>query len=143
MTDIFEASKRSEIMSHVRGKNSRPEMIVRRALHKSGLRYRIHSKSVPGHPDVSIKKFKIALFVNGCFWHGHEGCRYAYVPKSNRDFWIKKIDRNRARDENVHSELLREGWHIFIVWECELRKEHDATIPDVIRKIRQIIESST
>ena len=113
---------RSQVMSHIRGKNTKPEILVRKELHARGFRFRLHNKKLPGSPDVVLPKYGVAIMVNGCFWHGHKGCRYATKPKSNVEFWEAKIARNRHRDEVTEAHLHALGWHVITIWECELRK---------------------
>ena len=108
-------------MSRIRGKNTKPEILVRKGLHARGFRFRIHNKSLPGSPDIVLPKYGVAIMVNGCFWHGHKGCRYATKPKTNVEFWETKIARNRHRDEVTNAHLEALGWHVITVWECELR----------------------
>ena len=104
-----------------RQRHAKPEMIVRRWLHSRGFRYRLNHRGLPGHPDIVLRKYRTCIFVNGCFWHGHEGCRYFRLPKTNVDFWRTKIERNRARDLRDHDALARLGWHTVVIWECSLR----------------------
>lgn len=108
-------------MSRVAGKNTSPEMRVRKAAHAMGLRYALHKKGLPGTPDVAFVSRKVALYVHGCFWHRHEGCRLASVPKSNADFWQAKFQRNVTRDRRVQNELEAKGWRTAVIWECETR----------------------
>lgn len=108
-------------MSRIRGKNTKPEILVRKGLHARGFRFRLHNKKLPGSPDIVLPKYGVAIMVNGCFWHGHKGCRYANEPKSNVDFWQAKIARNRHRDEVTTAHLEALGWHVITIWECELR----------------------
>ena len=114
---------RSYNMSRIRSKNTKPEEIVRRALFASGFRFRKNDKRYPGNPDVVLPKYKTIVFVNGCFWHGHEGCRYFVWPKSNIEYWKRKITRTIERDKDIHALLHDQGWNVIIVWECELKKE--------------------
>ena len=118
---------RSQVMSHIRGKNTKPEILVRKELHARGFRFRLHNKKLPGSPDVVLPKYGVAIMVNGCFWHGHKGCRYATKPKSNVEFWEAKIARNRHRDEVTEAHLHALGWHVITIWECELRGTASAT----------------
>lgn len=118
---------RSQVMSHIRGKNTKPEILVRKELHARGFRFRLHNKKLPGSPDVVLPKYGVAIMVNGCFWHGHRGCRYATKPKSNVEFWEAKIARNRHRDEVTEAHLHALGWHVITIWECELRGTASAT----------------
>ncbi len=118
---------RSQVMSHIRGKNTKPEILVRKELHARGFRFRLHNKKLPGSPDVVLPKYGVAIMVNGCFWHGHKACRYATKPKSNVEFWEAKIARNRHRDEVTEAHLHALGWHVITIWECELRGTASAT----------------
>ncbi|MEE3626408.1 very short patch repair endonuclease [Nitrospirillum sp. BR 11752] len=113
---------RSQVMSRVRGKDTKPEMAVRRALWAAGYRYRLHAKDLPGRPDIVFRSRKIAIFVHGCFWHGHEGCPGHRIPKSRSEWWAAKIARNKARDAEVRGELEGMGWTVMVVWECEATK---------------------
>lgn len=117
--DKFTAEKRSSIMSSVRSKNTKPEMYVRSVLHNNGLRFRLHRKDLPGSPDIVLTKFETVIFVNGCFWHGHD-CSKGRRPASNLDFWNEKLDQNLRRDEENHEALREMGWHVIIIWECEV-----------------------
>jgi DNA mismatch endonuclease, patch repair protein len=118
--DSLSVAQRSERMSRVRAKNTGPEMRVRRLVHGMGYRYRLHARQLPGCPDLIFRRFKAVIFVHGCFWHRHDGCKFARVPKSKQEFWLRKFEENRARDQRTMSELRRLGWRIFIVWECSL-----------------------
>ena len=121
MSDILTSSQRHHCMSRIRGKNTKPEILVRKGLHARGFRFRLHNKKLPGSPDIVLPKYGVAIMVNGCFWHGHKGCRYATKPKTNVEFWETKIARNRHRDEVTNAHLEALGWHVITVWECELR----------------------
>ena len=110
-------------MSCIKGKNTKPEEIVRKYLFSQGFRYRKNDKRLPGTPDIVLPKYKIVIFVNGCFWHGHEGCRYFVIPKTNTEFWTKKIETNRKRDIRKINDLQALGWKVIVVWECQLKKE--------------------
>lgn len=118
MTDIFTASKRSEIMKSVKSSDTKPEMFVRKLLFNSGFRYRLRCSDLPGTPDIVLKKWKVIIFVNGCFWHHHEGCHKATFPKSRESFWHKKLKRNMERDTEIAEILKVDGWRILSVWEC-------------------------
>ena len=120
-TDVFDSAKRSAVMRRVKGRNTTPEMIVRRALTRLGARYRLHRKDLPGSPDVAMPGRKLAVFVHGCFWHGHDCARGARVPKQNRDYWLGKVARNRARDAASREALAAMGWRVATLWECELK----------------------
>ncbi len=114
---------RSYNMSRIKSINSKPEELVRKYLFSQGLRYRKNVKRLPGKPDIVLSKYKTIVFVNGCFWHGHKGCRYFVMPKSNTEYWNKKIDNNVKRDELVYQQLSELGWNILVVWECELKSD--------------------
>lgn len=125
MADHLSKERRSWLMSRVPSKNTGPELIVRRAAHALGLRFRLHRGDLPGRPDIVFPKRRIALFVHGCFWHRHEGCRLASNPKSRADFWQKKFDGNVARDRAAIISLQNQGWKVAIIWECETRAGAD------------------
>lgn len=122
MTDIVDQQTRSRMMSGIRGKNTKPELALRRALHARGFRFRLHSGKVHGRPDLVLPKHRAVVFVHGCFWHRHKGCRYATVPATRPEFWRAKFDANVARDRTVRTTLLDGGWRVATVWECALRK---------------------
>lgn len=122
MTDIVDQQTRSRMMSGIRAKDTKPELVVRRALHARGFRFRLHSKLVPGRPDLVLPKYRAVVFVHGCFWHRHEGCRYATKPSTRHEFWEAKFAANVARDAAVRGKLLEHGWRVATVWECALRK---------------------
>ena len=117
--DVFSKDKRSKIMAAIRSKNTRPELIVRKYLFAKGFRYRINHPHLPGHPDIVLRKYRTCIFVNGCFWHGHD-CPKGHIPKTRQDFWRAKINRNRERDKEEQRRLAEMGWHCITVWECEL-----------------------
>lgn len=121
MADVFSEEKRSWVMSRVKGRDTAPELAVRSILHHHGYRFRLHRKDLPGCPDIVLPRHKKIVFVNGCFWHGHKGCRKSSRPTTNVDFWNSKIDANVARDRKVIRKLRRLGWSVLVVWECELR----------------------
>ena len=120
--------QRSRMMSSIRGKNTRPEVTLRSLLFAKGFRYRLHARNLPGSPDLVFPKYKAVIFVHGCFWHQHEGCRYATTPKANVEFWARKFEGNVARDARHVEELRRRGWRVAVVWECALKHtaEHAA-----------------
>jgi DNA mismatch endonuclease (patch repair protein) len=120
MTDIVAREVRSRMMSGIRGKDTKPELLVRRFLHRRGLRYRLHGRALPGRPDLVLARFRTVIFVNGCFWHSHQGCRYAYRPKANGQFWKEKLARTTARDAEAIGALVARRWQVLTVWECEL-----------------------
>lgn len=133
MVDSVSRALRSEIMSRVLSKNTRPEMLVRRMLHKAGYRYRLHRADLPGKPDLVFVARKKVIFVHGCFWHMHEGCPQARIPKSRVEFWTTKLRTNKERDERNLVELRRLGWQTLVVWECELQK------PELLEKIQSFL----
>ena len=122
-TDVYSAEKRSAIMRRVKSKNTSPELASRKALTRLGARYRLHRKDLPGKPDIVLPGRRLALFVHGCFWHGHDCPRGSKVPKQNRDYWVGKVERNRARDSLGREALGALGWRVETIWECDLRDE--------------------
>lgn len=120
--DPLTPAERSERMSHIRSVNTKPEMIVRQLVTALGYRYRLHAKDLPGHPDLVFRGRRKVIFVHGCFWHQH-GCRWYRMPKTRRDFWIPKLEKNKARDTRVRKDLRKLGWRCLTVWECQLRKQ--------------------
>ena len=123
MVDKFSKETRSYVMSRIRGKDTKPEILVRSYLFSKGLRFRKNDRRYPGSPDVVLPKYNTVVFVHGCFWHLHEGCKHAIIPKSNVDYWKKKLYGNRERDERNLKELEAMGWNVITVWECELKKD--------------------
>ncbi len=121
MADVMTTEQRSRCMAAVKGKDTKPEMIVRKYLFSRGLRFRIQVRKLPGNPDIVLPKYKTVIFVDGCFWHGHEDCRYFRLPKSNVEFWKAKIERNVARDVRNEAALKALGWRVLRVWECEIK----------------------
>ena len=121
--DVHDKETRSYNMSCIKGKNTKPEEIVRKYLFSKGFRYRKNDKRLPGTPDIVLPKYKTVIFVNGCFWHGHEGCRYFVVPKTNTKFWVNKIETNKQRDSRKINDLQALGWRVITVWECELKRK--------------------
>lgn len=120
MVDFLSPTERSERMSRIRGKDTKPELALRKVLHGLGLRYRLHGAGLAGKPDLVFPRYKAVVFVHGCFWHRHTGCNIATTPKSNTPFWTEKFDKNVARDARVAAELEKRGWSVFVIWECEL-----------------------
>lgn len=119
--DSLTVEKRSWNMSRIRSRDTKPERLVRSLLHSIGYRFRLHVKKLPGCPDIVLAKHKTIIFIHGCFWHRHAGCKYAYIPKSKKAFWGKKFQQNLSRDEMVMKELMNLGWNVHIIWECEIK----------------------
>lgn len=118
MVDVFSTTKRSSVMSTIRSKNTKPEMTVRSELHKRGYRYKLHCRDLPGKPDLVLKRFKTAIQVRGCFWHGHT-CHDGHIPKSRPEYWVPKLANNKRRDKRNDTKLRRLGWSVLVVWECQ------------------------
>ena len=135
--DTLTPEQRSLNMSLIRGKDTKPEVLVRKYLFSKGLRYRKNDKRFPGHPDIVFPKYRTVIFVHGCFWHGHEGCRYFRLPCTNVEFWKAKISRNRERDKKDAAELDKLGWKVITVWECRIRRKADRAeaLEEVYRKV--------
>ncbi len=121
MADVHSKETRSYNMSRIRSKNTKPEMLVRKFLHENGFRYRLHVKNLPGKPDIVLPKYKTVIFVNGCFWHGHEGCKYYVVPKTRTEWWLDKIGKNIKNHEKAEKELMALSWNILNIWCCGLK----------------------
>lgn len=139
--DVHSKETRSYNMSRIRSKNTKPEEIVRKHLFSLGFRYRKNDKRYPGTPDIVLPKYKTVIFINGCFWHGHSGCKYFVVPKSNTEFWQNKIAANIARDDEKIAQLLRMNWKVITVWECELKpKQRSETLTRLVQQIREQAE---
>lgn len=119
--DKLTKEQRHRCMASIRGKGTKPEILVRKYLFSRGFRYRLNHPRLPGHPDIVLRKYRSVIFVNGCFWHGHEDCKYYVLPKTNTDFWKSKIERNKARDMAEQHKLASMGWHCITVWECQLK----------------------
>ena len=120
MTDVHDKETRSYNMSRIRGKNTQPELIVRKFLFSKGLRYKLHDNNLPGKPDIVLPRYKKIILIHGCFWYGHEGCRYFVIPKTRTEWWVSKIRRNKETDLKTIDALQKMGWSIKIIWECEL-----------------------
>ena len=123
MTDVYDANKRSAVMRQVKGSGTTPERTLRRLLTRLGARYRLNRKDLPGSPDIVLPGRRLAIFAHGCFWHGHDCARGARVPKANRDYWLAKVGRNRARDAAAAEALSGSGWRVEVIWECEMKDE--------------------
>ena len=136
MADHLSPAERSENMRKITSKNTLPEKIVRSFLHIHGFRYRLHVKRLPGSPDIVLPKYKTVIFVHGCFWHQHSGCPRSNIPKSNKDYWIPKLEKNIARFEEQSQELERQGWSVIVVWECSLKKiNRQKTLSELVNKV--------
>lgn len=135
MADIVDRATRSKMMAGIKGVNTKPERDLRTALHARGFRYRLHAKNIVGRPDLVFPKYRAVVFVHGCFWHRHEGCRYATTPATRPEFWKAKFEANIARDERVEVGLVQSGWRVATVWECTLRSQGD--VQNVAAKIAQ------
>ena len=137
--DKMTREQRHRCMAAVHSRDTTPELVVRRFLHARGFRYRLNHPRLPGHPDIVLRKYRTVIFVNGCFWHGHEGCRYWVVPKTNTEFWVSKIERNRARDLANCRRLAQMGWHTIVVWECQLKAAvRERTLASIEQTLYQI-----
>lgn len=133
MADVHDKKTRSFNMSRIKGKNTKPEVLVRQFLHKNGFRYRLNYKKLPGKPDIVLPKYKIVIFVNGCFWHGHENCKDFVIPKTRTDWWIEKINQTKIRDLSTSTELESLGWTVKVIWECELKTDkREQVLEDLI-----------
>lgn len=135
MTDVFTPEKRSAVMAQVKGRGTKPELKVRKALTALGVRYRLNRKDLPGSPDVVMAGRRLAIFVHGCFWHGHDCARGSRVPKANRDYWLAKVARNKARDAAAEAALIQQGWRVETIWECDLK---DAEALD--ERLRRLVQ---
>jgi DNA mismatch endonuclease (patch repair protein) len=143
LMDIHSKETRSFNMSRIKGKNTKPEILVRKYLFSQGLRYRLYSKILPGSPDIVLPKYRTVIFINGCFWHGHEGCKYFVIPKTRTEWWQNKININKENDRK-NNELLKDlKWNVITVWECSLRKEkRESTLNDILNMIKCQIDNA-
>lgn len=142
MADVHSKAVRSYNMSRIRGKDTKPELLVRRFLFANGLRYRLYDKKLRGKPDIILKRFKTVIFVHGCFWHGHDNCKYYVVPKTRTEFWLDKIEGNKKRDEENVTFLKNSGWNIIIVYECQLKKEkREVTLNNILQNIHDQLQN--
>ncbi len=136
--DVLTPEQRHKNMSRIRGQDTKPEEIVRKYLFSKGFRYRKNDRRYPGKPDIVLPKYRTVIFVNGCFWHQHEGCRYASIPKSRQEFWLPKLRGNAERDRRNIDRLEKEGWRVIVVWECEIKqkKRRDEVLCRLERQIK-------
>lgn len=142
MPDTLTPEQRSERMSRVRGKDTKPEILVRRLVHGMGYRYRLHRNNLPGKPDLVFGPRKKVIFIHGCYWHRHEGCKLARLPKSRLDFWLPKLEGNKARDETKQRELSAMGWKYLVIWECEIQTHNLSLLKNKIRMFLEGVEDS-
>ena len=136
MADVHSKETRSYNMSRIRSKDTKPQLLVRKFLHAQGFRYRLHVKDLPGKPDIVLPKYKTVIFVHGCFWHGHEGCKYYVVPKTRTEWWLNKITGNINKDNSSKQLLKSAGWKVIDVWECELKRQR---IEDTLKGLKLLI----
>ena len=141
MPDIVDAATRSRMMAGIRSKNTKPERIVRSGLHRRGFRFGLHSKMLPGTPDLVFPKYRAVIFVHGCFWHAH-GCSFFKMPSSRAEFWKGKFARNKAVDRKVRNMLLQDGWRVLVIWECALRGRSEAQIAALLSRVAEWLNSS-
>ena len=141
MPDVHDPAARSRNMRAIKSKNTRPEIRFRKALHREGFRYRLHSPSVPGRPDLVLRKYRAAIFVHGCFWHGH-GCRNFVWPKTREEFWRSKISKSQQRDWRVKQEVLNEGWRHLVVWECSISRRDPKVLAHCVAKAARWIRGA-
>jgi DNA mismatch endonuclease (patch repair protein) len=139
MADIVSIETRSRMMSSIRARDTKPEMLVRRYLHALGFRYRLSPRELPGRPDLLLPKYRAAIFVHGCFWHGHEKCRFATIPSTRTEFWQEKISANKARDAAVVDKLHEMAWRVGVVWECALRSKRQ----EALTRLAEFIDSES
>lgn len=138
MADVHTAAVRSYNMSRIRSKDTKPEIVVRKALFAAGFRFRLHQKSLPGKPDIVLKKYRTVIMIHGCFWHGHDGCKYFVVPKTRTEWWLEKIIRNRSLDETNIKALRKAGWKVKVIYECELKSNRlDGTLEKIFKTLKQ------
>ncbi|MBS1510120.1 MAG: DNA mismatch endonuclease Vsr [Bacteroidetes bacterium] len=137
MADVHTSSQRSYNMSRIRSTNTKPELLVRKFLFAHGFRYKLHDKSLPGKPDIVLPKYRTVIFVHGCFWHGHTNCKYFKIPQTRTDWWLNKINTNKAHDAKAVKALKKEGWKVIVLWECDLKA---AKIENTYRKLQYILK---
>ena len=139
MSDIHTPDQRHRNMAAIRSTSTKPELTLRHAMWRKGYRYTVNDKRLPGKPDIVLSKYHSVIFIHGCFWHGHKGCQYFTVPKTNTDFWATKIARNQERDQDAWRQLEAKGWNVIIVWECELKK---SKFPDTLQRVIQELQKN-
>lgn len=137
MADVHEPEVRSYNMSQIKGKDTKPEIMVRRFLHTNGFRYRLHDSKLPGKPDIVLNKYNTIVFIHGCFWHGHKECKYFVIPKTRTQWWLDKINGNKKKDRENITELQKFGWDVITIWECELKPEkREQTLKKLVKKLK-------
>lgn len=138
MADVLSKEQRQKCMSHVKSTNTKPEILVRRFLFAHGFRFRLYRKDLPGKPDIVLPKYKTTIFINGCFWHGHVGCKYSTLPETNQEFWNNKISGNVERDKITYSKLQSLGWKVIVIWQCQLKaKSRELTLSNLITELQK------
>ena len=142
MVDTLTKEKRSWNMSRITGKHTKPEILLRSLLHREGFRFRLHHKRLPGKPDIVLPRYRTVIFVNGCFWHRHRNCKYAYTPKSRLEFWLNKFEETVRRDRKKQEMLRTLGWQVLVVWECELEKENTQVISDISARLLESVHGN-
>jgi DNA mismatch endonuclease (patch repair protein) len=140
VTDIVSPAVRSRMMAGIKGKNTKPELIVRSYLHRAGFRFSLHRKDLPGRPDIVLPKYRTVVFVHGCFWHRHEGCRFATTPGTRRAFWLNKLRTNQLRDQRAIAALNEAGWRTYVLWDCELTT---GRLDELIHRLARIRDGSS
>jgi DNA mismatch endonuclease (patch repair protein) len=138
MTDVHSKKVRSYNMSMIKSRDTKPELIIRKFLFSNGFRYRLNIANLPGKPDIVLPKYKTIIFVHGCFWHGHKNCKYSIIPKTRTDWWTTKIENNRIRDKKIKSILMKHGWKVITIWECQLKSlKRDYTLNKLIKSLNE------
>lgn len=138
VADVFSKEYRSALMSRIRGKDTKPEVLIRKYLHSIGFRYKLHSDKLPGKPDIILPRHKVVILIHGCYWHGHEGCKYAQVPKTKTDWWLSKIAATKKRDTLTIQKLQDLGWRVMVIYECSLKpKVRSVTMSEIVNFIKQ------
>lgn len=141
MADVHEPEVRSYNMSQIKSKDTKPEILVRKFLHSNGFRFKLHDKTLPGKPDIVLPKYKVVIQINGCFWHGHGGCKYFVIPKTRTEWWIEKINKTVLNDNKNNAELMKLGWSVINIWECELKHNiRNDTLIKLFNTLRQSIK---
>jgi DNA mismatch endonuclease (patch repair protein) len=139
MTDVYDKITRSYNMSQIKGKDTKPEIMVRKYIFANGFRFRLHDKRLPGKPDIVLPKLKVVVFIHGCFWHGHSNCRYFILPKTRTKWWLKKIERNKQLDNENLLKLKKAGWKIFTIYECKLKPNlRTKTLENLVKRLKTI-----